>query len=50
MIKNLDAVMTNDFLQKRTIIVRYEDIAINPAKFTKALYEELEIGKVSLKT
>ena len=50
MIKNLNAVMKIDFLQKRTIIVRYEDIAINPEKFTQALYDELEIGKVSLKT
>ena len=50
MIKNLDAVMENDFLQKRTIIVRYEDIAISPEKFTQALYDELEIGKVVLET
>ena len=45
MVKNLNTISEVDFLQRRTIIVRYEDIAVSPEKFTQALYDQLEIGK-----
>ena len=49
MVNNLKSVTETPFFKDRTLIVRYEDVAVHPELFTYKLYEQLEIGKNALR-
>ena len=44
MSQNLDIISNNEFLKRRTIIVCYEDIALDPQLFARKMYKQFNIG------
>ena len=50
MSQNLDIISNNEFLKKRTIIVRYEDIALDPQLFARKMYTQFNIGNPANKS
>ena len=44
MVQNLKSVTDIEFFQQRTVVIRYEDVALYPEAFTIALYDRLGIG------
>ena len=46
MVLNVAAIENDEFMKQRTIIVRYEDIALDPIKFAEKMYQKFGIEMI----
>ena len=49
MVQNLRSVTDIEYFKQRTVVIRYEDVALYPEAFTTALYDKLGIGSFLIK-